>query len=79
MYSSIKKARARPGDWLAIIGAGGGLGHMYAALALSIHPVVSTDKNGQGHPDCGQTGIESPCNRYVSAYKCGLRKCKCAY
>lgn len=35
MYSSIKKAKARPGDWLAIIGAGGGLGHLYGRnLAL---------------------------------------------
>ncbi|KAJ5087598.1 Alcohol dehydrogenase superfamily zinc-type [Penicillium angulare] len=28
MYSSIKKSKARPGDWLAILGAGGGLGHI---------------------------------------------------
>ncbi|KAJ5547939.1 hypothetical protein N7513_005173 [Penicillium frequentans] len=33
MYSSIKKARARPGNWLAIIGAGGGLGHMGIQIA----------------------------------------------
>ncbi|CAG8391078.1 unnamed protein product [Penicillium salamii] len=29
MYSSIMKTQSRPGDYLAIIGAGGGLGHMY--------------------------------------------------
>lgn len=29
MYSSIKKTKARPGDWIVILGAGGGLGHMY--------------------------------------------------
>jgi propanol-preferring alcohol dehydrogenase len=29
MYSSIVKTKTRPGDYLAIIGAGGGLGHMY--------------------------------------------------
>ncbi|CAG7921627.1 unnamed protein product [Penicillium olsonii] len=28
MYSSIMKTKARPGDYLAIIGAGGGLGHI---------------------------------------------------
>ncbi|KAJ6013850.1 Alcohol dehydrogenase 1 [Penicillium herquei] len=33
MYSSIKKSKARPGDWLAIIGAGGGLGHMGIQIA----------------------------------------------
>lgn len=29
MYSSIMKTKTRPGDWIAILGAGGGLGHMY--------------------------------------------------
>lgn len=29
MYSSIMKTKTRPGDWLVILGAGGGLGHMY--------------------------------------------------
>lgn len=29
MYSSIMKTRTRPGDWLVLPGAGGGLGHMY--------------------------------------------------
>ncbi|KAJ5324812.1 Alcohol dehydrogenase 1 [Penicillium atrosanguineum] len=28
MYSSIMKTNSRPGDWIAILGAGGGLGHM---------------------------------------------------
>jgi D-arabinose 1-dehydrogenase-like Zn-dependent alcohol dehydrogenase len=28
LYSAIAKARLRPGDWLVIPGAGGGLGHM---------------------------------------------------
>jgi D-arabinose 1-dehydrogenase-like Zn-dependent alcohol dehydrogenase len=30
MYSSIMKTKTRPGDYLAILGAGGGLGHMYS-------------------------------------------------
>lgn len=29
MFSSIMKTKTRPGDYLAILGAGGGLGHMY--------------------------------------------------
>ncbi|KAJ5924057.1 Alcohol dehydrogenase 1 [Penicillium verhagenii] len=33
MYSSIKKVRARQGNWLAILGAGGGLGHMGIQIA----------------------------------------------
>lgn len=28
MYSSIMKTKTRPGDWLVLPGAGGGLGHM---------------------------------------------------
>ena len=32
VYSALKKARARPGDWVVIPGSGGGLGH----LALQI-------------------------------------------
>lgn len=30
MYSSILKTKAQPGDWLVLLGAGGGLGHLYA-------------------------------------------------
>ncbi|KAJ5758746.1 hypothetical protein N7520_005902 [Penicillium odoratum] len=33
MYSSIKKTKTRKGDWLAILGAGGGLGHMGIQIA----------------------------------------------
>lgn len=32
MYSSIMKTKPRHGDWLAILGAGGGLGHMCVLL-----------------------------------------------
>ncbi|KAE8160318.1 chaperonin 10-like protein [Aspergillus tamarii] len=33
MYSSIMKTRTRPGDWIVLPGAGGGLGHMFVAPA----------------------------------------------
>ncbi|KAJ5907618.1 alcohol dehydrogenase [Penicillium taxi] len=33
MYSSIQKTKTRPGDWIAILGAGGGLGHMGIQIA----------------------------------------------
>ncbi len=42
MYSSIKKTKARPGDWIVILGAGGGLGHMYD-LNYGYHLVLMTD------------------------------------
>lgn len=35
MYSSIMKTKTKPGDWIALVGAGGGLGHLYAPLAAS--------------------------------------------
>ncbi|OJJ01127.1 hypothetical protein ASPVEDRAFT_82665 [Aspergillus versicolor CBS 583.65] len=34
MYSSIMKTRTRPGDWLVLPGAGGGLGHMGVQIAV---------------------------------------------
>ncbi|KAJ5571143.1 hypothetical protein N7535_004803 [Penicillium sp. DV-2018c] len=34
MYSSIMKTKTRPGDYLAILGAGGGLGHMGIQIAV---------------------------------------------
>jgi hypothetical protein len=35
MYSSIMKTKTRPGNFLAILGAGGGLGHMYDSEPFS--------------------------------------------
>jgi D-arabinose 1-dehydrogenase-like Zn-dependent alcohol dehydrogenase len=40
MYSSIMKTKPRPGDWIAILGAGGGLGHM----CVEIHDVQTNHK-----------------------------------
>ncbi|KAB8258013.1 hypothetical protein BDV32DRAFT_151826 [Aspergillus pseudonomiae] len=34
MYSSIMKTRTRPGDWIVLPGAGGGLGHMGVQIAV---------------------------------------------
>ncbi|KAJ5363093.1 hypothetical protein N7541_003937 [Penicillium brevicompactum] len=34
MYSSIMKTKTRPGDYLVIVGAGGGLGHMGIQIAV---------------------------------------------
>jgi propanol-preferring alcohol dehydrogenase len=33
VYSALKKSTAQPGDWVAIVGAGGGLGHIGVQLA----------------------------------------------
>ncbi|KAL2217968.1 alcohol dehydrogenase [Thermoascus aurantiacus ATCC 26904] len=34
MYSSLMKTKTRPGDWLVLPGAGGGLGHMCIQIAV---------------------------------------------
>ncbi|KAG2413642.1 hypothetical protein HFD88_002831 [Aspergillus terreus] len=34
MYSSIMKTKTRPGDWIVLPGAGGGLGHMGIQIAV---------------------------------------------
>ncbi|KAF9893856.1 hypothetical protein FE257_010026 [Aspergillus nanangensis] len=34
MYSSIMKTKTRPGDWIVLPGAGGGLGHMGVQIAV---------------------------------------------
>ena len=63
MYSSIKKTKTRPGDWLAILGAGGGLGHMYELPGLCTRIIVSfADVRFQGHTDRCENGPEGPCN-----------------
>ncbi|OJJ46728.1 hypothetical protein ASPZODRAFT_16479 [Penicilliopsis zonata CBS 506.65] len=51
MYSSIMKTRTRPGDWIVLPGAGGGLGHMGVQIAvkkgLKVIAVDSGEKKKQ--------------------------------
>ncbi|KAL2872363.1 zinc-dependent alcohol dehydrogenase [Aspergillus lucknowensis] len=51
MYSSIMKTKARPGDWIVLPGAGGGLGHMGVQIAvkkgLKVIAVDSGEKKRQ--------------------------------
>ncbi|KAL4807093.1 hypothetical protein BDV18DRAFT_136871 [Aspergillus unguis] len=51
MYSSIIKTRTRPGDWIVLPGAGGGLGHMGVQIAvkkgLKVIAIDSGDKKKQ--------------------------------
>ncbi|KAJ5143756.1 uncharacterized protein N7515_002543 [Penicillium bovifimosum] len=51
MYSSIMKTKTRPGDYLAILGAGGGLGHMGIQIAakkgLKVIAIDSGEKKKQ--------------------------------
>lgn len=35
VYRALKVANIQPGGWVAIVGSGGGLGHLYALRLLS--------------------------------------------
>ncbi|PWY72025.1 alcohol dehydrogenase [Aspergillus eucalypticola CBS 122712] len=51
MYSSIMKTKSRPGDWIVLPGAGGGLGHMGVQIAakkgLRVIAIDSGEKKKQ--------------------------------
>ncbi|KAL2826041.1 hypothetical protein BJY01DRAFT_229923 [Aspergillus pseudoustus] len=51
MYSSIMKTKTRPGDWIVLPGAGGGLGHMGVQIAvkkgLKVIAIDTGDKKRQ--------------------------------
>ncbi|OJJ76468.1 hypothetical protein ASPBRDRAFT_38931 [Aspergillus brasiliensis CBS 101740] len=51
MYSSIMKTKTRPGDWIVLPGAGGGLGHMGIQIAakkgLKVIAIDSGEKKKQ--------------------------------
>ncbi|OOQ85938.1 Alcohol dehydrogenase [Penicillium brasilianum] len=57
MYSSIKKANARPGDSIVILGAGGGLGHMGVQIAAKKGlKVIAVDKGERKRKLCLDLG-----------------------
>ncbi|KAJ5666868.1 Alcohol dehydrogenase 1 [Penicillium macrosclerotiorum] len=57
MYSSIKKTKTRPGDWIVILGAGGGLGHMGVQIAAKQGlRVIAVDKGEKKRQLCLSLG-----------------------
>ncbi|KAJ5444531.1 Alcohol dehydrogenase 1 [Penicillium daleae] len=57
MYSSIKKTKARPGDSIVILGAGGGLGHMGVQIAAKKGlKVIAIDKGEKKRKLCLDLG-----------------------
>ncbi|KAJ6108586.1 Alcohol dehydrogenase 1 [Penicillium sp. IBT 18751x] len=57
MYSSIMKTSSRPGDWIVIIGAGGGLGHMGVQIAVKKGlRVLAIDKGEKKRQLCVSLG-----------------------
>lgn len=57
MYSAVAKARLRPGDWLVLPGAGGGLGHLGVQIASSRgYKVIAIDSGKEKRKLCLDLG-----------------------
>lgn len=60
VYKGLKESGARPGQWVAVVGAGGGLGNMAIqyARAMGLH-VVAIDGGDEKAQACRALGAES--------------------
>ncbi|OAL32977.1 hypothetical protein AYO22_00062 [Fonsecaea multimorphosa] len=57
MYSALAKARLRPGDWVVIPGAGGGLGHLGVQIAAKRgYKVIAIDTGESKREMCIKLG-----------------------
>ncbi|KAH0831547.1 Alcohol dehydrogenase 1 [Fonsecaea pedrosoi] len=57
MYSAVAKARLRPGDWVLIPGAGGGLGHIGVQIAAKRgYKVIAIDAGESKRELCTKLG-----------------------
>lgn len=63
MYSAISKANLRPQNWLVIIGAGGGLGHLYVYFT---YMEISTNVNKR-RTNCETERLQNYSHRRVNA------------
>ncbi|OCT54124.1 Alcohol dehydrogenase [Cladophialophora carrionii] len=60
LYSAIAKARLRPGDWLVIPGAGGGLGHIGVQIAAKRgYKVIAIDSGESKRALCLKLGASA--------------------
>jgi propanol-preferring alcohol dehydrogenase len=60
VYRALKYSRTKPGDWIVLPGAGGGLGHLavqYAVLAFGLR-VVAIDTGAEKRDLCLKLGAE---------------------
>lgn len=58
-WSALKRTNAKPGDWLAISGAAGGLGHLAVQYALAIGlRVVAIDGGDDKRKLCEGYGVD---------------------
>ncbi|TFK64155.1 GroES-like protein [Pluteus cervinus] len=59
VYKALKQARATIGDWVAISGAGGGLGHLAVQYAVAMgYRVVAIDTGDEKKEICLKLGAE---------------------
>ncbi|KAF5392025.1 hypothetical protein D9757_003260 [Collybiopsis confluens] len=59
IYSGLKKTNARPGEWVAITGAGGGLGHLGVQYAVAMGlRVIAIDTGASKRELCMKLGAE---------------------
>jgi propanol-preferring alcohol dehydrogenase len=59
VWKAIKSARTKPGDWILISGAGGGLGHLAIQYArgLSLR-IIAVDTGSDKEKLCRDLGAE---------------------
>lgn len=73
VYKGIKETEARPGQFLTIIGAGGGLGHMACQYGKAMGlRVIAVDVSAEKKVFCESLGVElaidiSACSDYAAA------------
>ncbi|KAJ9602619.1 hypothetical protein H2200_012812 [Cladophialophora chaetospira] len=59
MYRALKLARLAPGDWVAITGAGGGLGHLGVQFAKAMsYKVIAIDSGPEKQAVCQRFGAD---------------------
>lgn len=59
MYTALKRAGTRHGDWVLISGAGGGLGHLAIQYAKALGALVLALDVGSKEPFCRSLGADA--------------------
>ncbi|KAL1959285.1 hypothetical protein VTO42DRAFT_2472 [Malbranchea cinnamomea] len=58
VYAGLKRAEARPGDWVVVTGAGGGLGHLAVQYAKVLGARVLALDGGDKKDFCESLGVD---------------------
>ncbi|PKY01487.1 alcohol dehydrogenase [Aspergillus campestris IBT 28561] len=80
MYSSILKTKTRPGDWIVLPGAGGGLGHMGVQIAVKKGlKVIAIDSGEKKKELCLALGATSFLDYKVDDVEAGVKSLTSGY